>query len=88
MIVTNPPYGERIMSDDIFGLYADLGRCLKHKFAGSTAWVISSQEAYLERMGLHPSEKVKLLNGQLDCLFCRYDLFAGKRNDYLFKSRK
>ena len=88
LIVTNPPYGERIMSDDIFGLYADLGRCLKHKFAGSTAWVISSQEAYLERMGLHPSEKVKLLNGQLDCLFCRYDLFAGKRNDYLFKSRK
>jgi putative N6-adenine-specific DNA methylase len=58
---------------------------LKHKFAGSTAWVISSQDAFLEKMGLKPSKKIKLLNGKLDCSFCRYDLFKGKRNDFLAK---
>lgn len=85
MIVTNPPYGERIVADDMYGLYEDIGRCLKHKFAGSTAWVISSQDAFLEKMGLKPSKKIKLLNGKLDCSFCRYDLFKGKRNDFLAK---
>lgn len=85
IIVTNPPYGERIVADDMYGLYEDIGRCLKHQFAGSTAWVISSQDAFLEKMGLKPSKKIKLLNGKLDCSFCRYDLFKGKRNDFLAK---
>lgn len=87
LIVTNPPYGERIISEDLFGLYSDLGSVLKHKFAGSTAWIISSQESCLDRMGLHPSQKVQLLNGQLDCLFCRYDLFSGKRNAYVARTK-
>ena len=39
MLVTNPPYGERIVSDNIFKLYGDLGSLLKHKFTDCTAWV-------------------------------------------------
>ena len=27
---------------------------------------------------------MRLLNGELDCQFNRYDLFAGKRNDHKF----
>ena len=27
-------------------------------------------------------EKVHLLNGELDCLFCRYDLFSGTHKDF------
>lgn len=83
LIMTNPPYGERIVADDMMELYDGIGKCLKHQFAGSTAWVISSQEAFLNKMGLKPSKKIKLLNGKLDCTFCRYDLFKGKRNDFL-----
>jgi putative N6-adenine-specific DNA methylase len=82
-IVTNPPYGERIMSDDIYGLYTALGTCVKHKFTGSTVWIISSHEECLDKIGLKPSEKIRLLNGSLDCWFNRYDIFAGKRNDYV-----
>ena len=83
LIVTNPPYGERITSDNIFQLYADLGTLLKHHFAGSTAWVISSHEECLKCIGLKPSKKIRLLNGDLECQYCRYDLFEGKRNEYL-----
>ena len=87
MVVTNPPYGERITSDDIYGLYAALGTTLKHKFPGSTAWVISSHEECLDKIGLKPTERIRLLNGSLDCWYCRYDIFAGKRNDFVAKRR-
>ncbi len=85
MLVTNPPYGERITSSDILGLYASLGTTMKHQFAGSTVWVISSHMECLDKIGLKPSEKIRLLNGALDCLYCRYDIFAGKRNDFVAK---
>ncbi len=82
-IVTNPPYGERITSDDIYGMYASLGTTIKHKFAGSTVWVISSHDECLDKIGLKPSERIRLLNGSLDCWYNRYDIFAGKRNDFV-----
>jgi len=88
MIVTNPPYGERITSDDIYGLYASLGTTVKHKFAGSSVWVISSHEECLDKIGLKPTERIRLLNGSLDCWYCRYDIFAGKRNDFVANKRE
>lgn len=86
LIVTNPPYGERLNTDDIAEIYGTLGTVLKHKFAGSSAWVISSEESLLDRIGLKPAKKVKLLNGALDCLYNRYDIFSGKRKEFLEKS--
>ena len=83
LLVTNPPYGERITSNDIFKLYADLGSLLKHKFAGNSVWVISSHEDCLKKIGLKPAKRIKLLNGSLECLYCRFDIFQGKRNEYL-----
>ena len=82
LIVTNPPYGERLESKDILRLYGDIGSTFKHRFAGSTAWVISSNESALKCIGLRPSKKIRLLNGELDCLYQRYDLFKGEHKDY------
>lgn len=84
-IVTNPPYGERLPSKDIFDLYASLGSILKHKFSGNTAWIISSNEEALKKIGLKPSKRFQVLNGPLECWFQQYELFAGKRNEYLQK---
>ena len=85
LMVTNPPYGERITSPDIYALYAALGTFLKHKFTGNTAWVISSHEDCLFKIGLKPSQKVPLLNGALECLYCQYEIFSGKRNEFVAK---
>ena len=83
LVMLNPPYGERLASNkDMELLYGKIGTALKHQFAGSTAWIISSNEAAMKCIGLKPSKKLHLLNGELDCQFNRYDLFAGKRNDH------
>ena len=81
LVVLNPPYGERLKSNkEMEDLYSAIGSTLKHQFAGSTAWIISSNTEAMKCIGLKPSKKYHLLNGELDCLFNKYDLFAGKRN--------
>ena len=87
LMVTNPPYGERITSDDLYGLYASLGTTMKYKFTGNSCWVISSHEECLDKIGMKPTERIKLLNGTLDCWFNHYEIFAGKRNDYVAKKK-
>lgn len=86
LVMLNPPYGERLKSNkEMEDLYAAIGTTLKHQFTGATAWIISSNDAAMKCIGLKPSKKYRLLNGELDCQFNRYDLFAGKRNDQIRK---
>lgn len=86
LMVTNPPYGERLVSDDMMNLYSELGTVLKHRFSGNEAWVISSNPDLLAAIGLRPSEKIPLVNGALECEFRKFELFSGKRNDFLRES--
>ena len=84
MVLINPPYGERLASNkDMEELYGKIGTALKHQFTGATAWIISSNEAAMKCIGLKPSKKIRLLNGELDCQFNKYELFAGKRSEAL-----
>jgi len=82
ILVTNPPYGERIPVDDLMGLYAMLGERLKHVFMGYNAWILSFKDECFEKIGLRPSQKIKLMNGQLECGFNCYELFEGKNKEY------
>ena len=82
ILVMNPPYGERISSHDLMGLYAIIGERLKHVFTGYQAWIISYKEECFEKIGLRPSEKMKLMNGSLECEYRCYELFEGKNKDY------
>ena len=41
LIITNPPYGERISSPDLLGLYRTIGQKLKREFTGGEAWILS-----------------------------------------------
>lgn len=82
LLVTNPPYGERLKPNDILGLYKAIGERLKHEFKGGEAWIISSREECFDNIGLRPSTKIQLLNGQLDCEFRKYQMFDGKLNDF------
>ncbi len=88
LLLSNPPYGERIEPADIFKLYSEIGTLLKHQFAGNTAWLISSNEDALKHIGLKPSKKIKMLNGDLDCLFVKYELFKGEHKDYKRKTKE
>ena len=80
LVMLNPPYGERLKSNkEMEDLYSSIGTTLKHQFAGATAWIISSNEAAMKCIGLKPTAKLRLLNGELDCQFNKYELFNGKR---------
>ncbi len=89
LMMMNPPYGERLASNrDMEELYGRIGTALKHHWAGATAWIISSNETAMKCIGLRPSKRVRLLNGELDCQFNRYDLFAGSRKQTMTASPK
>ena len=83
LVMMNPPYGERLSQDkDVLRLYQDMGTALKHQFSGATAWIISSNEDALKCVGLRPAKRVRLVNGDLDCLFNKYELFKGDRKSW------
>ena len=82
IIITNPPYGERISTPDLLGTYKMIGERLKHEFKGNDAWVLSYREECFEQIGLKPSIKIPLYNGSLECEFRRYQMFDGKLKDF------
>lgn len=86
LLMTNPPYGERIKPADLMGLYKDLGERLKHVFAGYQAWVLSYRKECFDNIGLRHSKRVHLMNGALECEMRLYEIFSGKMDGY--KMRK
>ena len=84
LIIMNPPYGERLNEDyEIEAFYHEVGFKLKHEYAGYTAWIISSNNKALKRIGLKPDTRIQLYNGALECRFNGYTLFAGKRQEQI-----
>lgn len=87
-IITNPPYGERLNNGDIEALYGEMGTTLKHKYASTWCHIISSNMAGFNKIGLKPSKKVKLFNGEIDCEFRSFNIFGGKLNDFKKNQQK
>lgn len=82
LLVTNPPYGERITSDDLMGLYSMIGTQLKHVFKGFDAWVLSYRSECFDHIGLKAAARIPIMNGPLECEFRKYEIFDGKYNDF------
>ena len=82
LIITNPPYGERITSPDLLGLYKTIGQKLKREFTGGEAWILSYREECFEEIGLRPSLKTPLYNGSLECELRKYVLFDGRLDQH------
>jgi putative N6-adenine-specific DNA methylase len=82
ILITNPPYGERISTNDLLGLYQMIGERLKHAFQGNDAWILSYREECFDQIGLKPSQKIPLFNGALECEFRKYQIFDGKYKEF------
>ncbi len=83
VLITNPPYGERISSADMEGLYSMIGNRLKFAFQGYHAWIIGYRDEYFIKIGLSPSQKIPVLNGQLECELREYIIFDGDKKSFL-----
>ncbi|MEE8523092.1 MAG: bifunctional 23S rRNA (guanine(2069)-N(7))-methyltransferase RlmK/23S rRNA (guanine(2445)-N(2))-methyltransferase RlmL [Thermoanaerobaculia bacterium] len=68
LVVTNPPYGERLGEAGELGpLYELLGDVLKRRFPGWSSWVLCGNPALAKRIGLRPSSRHVLYNGPIEC---------------------
>ncbi len=82
IMVTNPPYGERISTPDLLGTYKMIGERLKHAFTDNEAWILSYREECFEQIGLKPSIKIPVFNGSLECEFRKYAIFSGRLREF------
>jgi len=78
-VFLNPPYGQRLNPEEIDQLYSMIGSTLKHNFAGTTAWLITSNKESLKNVGLKPKEKHTLFNGALECILLKYEMYQGTK---------
>ena len=82
IMITNPPYGERISTPNLLDTYKMIGERLKHAFGGNDAWILSYREECFDQIGLKPSIKIPVFNGSLECEFRKYAMFEGKMKEF------
>lgn len=77
IVITNPPYDERIKQENIVEFYKSFGDTLKNKFTGFDAWILSANKEALKHLGLRTSKRLHLFNGSLESKFHNYKLYKG-----------
>lgn len=86
ILLTNPPYGERIgvrgdstMPADEMSVqfYSALGTTLKQRFAGWTVFLFTADLTLPKLLRLKEARKTPFFNGALECRLFRFDMVAG-----------
>jgi putative N6-adenine-specific DNA methylase len=86
LLVTNPPYGERIgvrgdstipQDEMAVGFYQQLSTTLKQRFAGWTVYLFTADLGLPKLLRLKESRKTPFFNGALECRLFRFDMVAG-----------
>ncbi|MGB0194003.1 MAG: THUMP domain-containing class I SAM-dependent RNA methyltransferase [Schleiferiaceae bacterium] len=85
LLLINPPYNVRIQAQT-HRMYREMGDTLKAKYAGwEVYWITSDMEA-IKSIGLRPSRKWNLFNGELECKLLRFDMYEGTKKIHKLKS--
>jgi len=75
LVVANPPYGERIGAESALpGLYAELGRTLRERFAGWQAAILTGNPPLARNLGIYAKRTHRVFNGTIECRLLRFDL--------------
>ena len=82
-IVTDPPYGVRMKTDDMDKLYTDLGDTLADCFKGWKAAILSSESELLSNIPMKPERVNSLFNGALQCQAAHYSIFTDEEKEEL-----
>ena len=78
VMVANPPYGERLGSEEeLAAFYPALGNALKQRFAGWSCWFLSADTRLPKLIRLQTSRKIPLYNGPLECRLYNIEIVAG-----------
>ncbi|MGB0430212.1 MAG: THUMP domain-containing class I SAM-dependent RNA methyltransferase [Bacteroidia bacterium] len=79
VLLTNPPYGERVGAADLGRLYETLGDHLKSSYNGWDAWILSGNFEMMKKVGLRSNQKITIFNGKLETRFVKFELYQGSR---------
>lgn len=75
LIITNPPYGERLGEvDQLLSLYSLLGERVRHHFLHWKLSVFTSGDQFGPRLGLRAQRKHTFFNGALKCQLLHFDV--------------
>jgi putative N6-adenine-specific DNA methylase len=78
ILITNPPYGERLGDEDeLEQFYPRLGDVLKKYFGGWNAYIITADVRLPKLIRLSASKRTPLYNGALECRLFEYKIVAG-----------
>ena len=78
-LVMNPPYDLRLKSNDIISFYKRIGDALKQNWKPCEAWIFSGNIDAIKAVGLKPSRKINLMNGQLPSKLHKFEVYEGSR---------
>ena len=79
VLLANPPYGVRLHDEHaLSAFYPRLGDALKRNFAGWAAFFFTGDMRLAKLIGLKPSRRTPLWNGNIECRLFRFDIVAGR----------
>ncbi len=86
IMLTNPPYGERIgvrgdstlATEDLFNAFFNaFGNTLKQRFAGWSVFLFTADLTVPKLLRLKEARKTPFFNGALECRLFRFDMVSG-----------
>jgi len=86
IVITNPPYGERIKKNEITSFYKVLGDLFKNRYNEYSVWLLSNNFEAIKYIGLRPSQKITLFNGALECKYLNYSIYQGSKKSKYSKT--
>lgn len=75
-LITNPPYGERMETDDT-EMWRAWAQNLKQNYSGWQIGVITSDLSLPQKLRLKPNRRYPLYNGALDCRLFSFEMVEG-----------
>ena len=86
IMLTNPPYGERIgvrgdstlpVDELAVAFFSDFGSTLKNRFAGWQVLLFTADLGLPRMLRLKESKKTPFFNGAIECRLFRFEMVAG-----------
>ncbi|MCL4747798.1 MAG: class I SAM-dependent RNA methyltransferase [Burkholderiaceae bacterium] len=82
VIVTNPPYGERIEiapAGHAGDAWRAIGENLRERFGGWSVWVLSGDTQLPAALAMKPRRRMPLFNGAIECRLFGFEVFGSDR---------
>lgn len=78
LVVSNPPYGERMLEGDAEKLLSDFVRQVKHHCSPTTMALVLPATELENSVGLKPEKQLQLASGDMTLKFLKYEVFSGR----------